>query len=227
MRARSEDSGGRPPVFGDRREAGRLLGARLAEEAFANPHVLALPRGGVPVAYEVALALTAPLDVFVARKVGAPGREELGIGAIAEGSDELVVSETARAIGLTAHQLEALANKERIELDRRVEQYRAGAPLPELAGRDVILVDDGLATGVTAEAALRALRRREPRLLVLAAPVCAPDTARRLTSVADRVVCLAAPVAFYAVGLWYEDFSQTSDAEVVDLLRCYRRGPSV
>ncbi|MDQ1479594.1 MAG: putative phosphoribosyl transferase, partial [Actinomycetota bacterium] len=119
------------------------------------------------------------------------------------------------------------ANQERVELDRRVEQYRAGAPLPELAGRDVILVDDGLATGVTAEAALRALRRREPRLLVLAAPVCAPDTAQRLTSVADRVVCLAAPAAFYAVGLWYEDFSQTSDAEVVDLLRCYRRGPSV
>jgi putative phosphoribosyl transferase len=226
MRARGDDSVGGPPLFRDRRAAGRLLGARLTEEEFTNPHVLALPRGGVPVAFEVALALQAPLDVFVARKVGAPGREELGIGAIAEGSDELVVSETARALGLTSDQLAALANEQRIELDRRVEQYRAGAPLPELAGRDVILVDDGLATGVTAEAALRALRRRDPKLLVLAAPVCAPDTARRLTVVADRVVCLAAPVAFYAVGLWYDDFSQTSDAEVVDLLRRYRRGPS-
>jgi predicted phosphoribosyltransferase len=136
------------------------------------------------------------------------------------------VSDSARALGLRSDQLEALASKQRIELDRRVEQYRVGAPLPELAGRDVILVDDGLATGVTAEAAL-ALRRREPRLLVLAAPVCAPDTARCLTAVANRVVCLTAPVAFDAVGLWYEDFSQTSDAEVVELLRCYRRGPSV
>ena len=228
MRSRRNDSGTqRRPRFRNRRAAGEALGARLAEESFTNPLVLALPRGGVPVAYEVAVALRAPLEVFVARKVGAPGREELGIGAIAEGSDELVVSETARALGLTSRQLESLASKERIELDRRVEQYRAGAPLPELAGRDVILVDDGLATGVTAEAALRALRRRKPRRLVLAAPVCAPETAGRLGAVADRVVCLAAPTAFYAVGVWYEDFSQTSDAEVVDLLRRYRRGPSV
>jgi putative phosphoribosyl transferase len=173
----------------------------------------------VPVAYEVAAALRAPLEVFVARKVGAPGHEELGIGAIAEGSDELVVTETARALGLTSQELAALAERERTELDRRVERYRGGAPLPELEGRNVILVDDGLATGVTAEAALRALRRRKPRQLVLAVPVCAPDTARRLAETGARVVCLAAPAEFYAVGLWYDDFSQTSDAEVLDLLR--------
>jgi putative phosphoribosyl transferase len=204
--------------FRNRREAGRALGVRLRQEAFADPVVLALPRGGVPVAYEVAVALRAPLEVFVARKVGAPGHEEFGIGAIAEGSDELIVTESARALGLTSSQLEALAQREQTELDRRVEHYRGGSSLPELAGRDVILVDDGLATGVTAEAALRALRGRDPGQLVLAVPVCAPDTARRLAAIAAKVVCLAAPAEFYAVGLWYEDFSQTSDAEVLDLL---------
>src|SRR5438034_1242529 len=125
--------------FRDRREAGRALAARLRQQAFADPVVLALPRGGVPVAYEVAAVLGAPLEVFVARKVGAPGHEEFGIGAIAEGSDELIVTERARALGLTSRQLAALAQRERVELERRVEHYRGGAPLPELAGRDVIL----------------------------------------------------------------------------------------
>jgi putative phosphoribosyl transferase len=204
--------------FRDRREAGRELGTRLAREPFADPVVLALPRGGVPVGYEVAIALNAPLEVFVARKVGAPGHEELGIGAIAEGSDQLVVTKMALGLGLTSRQLELLADRERAELDRRVEKYRRGAPLPDLAGRDVIHVDDGVATGVTAEAALHALREREPNQLLLAAPVCAVDTARRLAATSVRVVCLAVPAEFYAVGVWYEDFSPTSDAEVIDLL---------
>lgn len=205
--------------FHDRRDAGKALAARLGQQSFVSPVVLALPRGGVPVAFEVARALGAPLEVFVARKVGAPGHEEFGIGAIAEGSDELIVTDSARALGLTARQLAALAARERTELGRRVGHYRGGAPLPDLAGRDVILVDDGLATGVTAEAALRALRRHDPRRLVLAVPVCAPDTAHRLAEMAEEVVCLAAPSEFYAVGLWYEDFSPTTDAEVLDLLQ--------
>jgi len=204
--------------FRDRREAGQLLGARLCGEAFVDPVVLGLARGGAPVAYEVAAKLGAPLDVFIARKVGAPGHEEFGIGAIAEGSDELVVNESAQMWALTSRQLEALAARERVELERRVDRYRGGAQLPELAGRDVILVDDGLATGVSAEAAVRSLRQRSPRRVIVAAPVCAPETARRLAVIADQVVCLAAPSEFYAVGLWYEHFSATSDTEVLDLL---------
>jgi len=185
-------------AFRDRRDAGRALAARLGQESFADPVVLALPRGGVPVAYEVATALRAPVEVFVARKIGAPGHEELGIGAIAEGSDEIVVTEIAHALGLTWRELEALAARERVELERRVEHYRRGAPLPDLDGRDLILVDDGLATGGTAEAALRALRERDPAQLMLAVPVCAQDTARRLAAIAARVVCLSVPAEFYA-----------------------------
>jgi putative phosphoribosyl transferase len=204
--------------FRDRRGAGRLLAARLSQQTFTDPVVLALPRGGVPVAYEVAAALHAPLEVFVARKVGAPGHEELGVGAIAEGWDGVVVGEAASVLGLSRRELEVLAQREQVELDRRVEDYRHGDTLPELSGRDVILVDDGLATGATAEAALLALRGRHPEHLVLAVPVCAPDAAQRLRMIADQVVCLAAPAEFYAVGLWYEDFAPTSDREVLDLL---------
>jgi putative phosphoribosyl transferase len=210
--------GPRQARFRNRREAGKTLAARLGEAPFTDAVVLALPRGGVPVAYEVAVALHAPLDVFVARKVGAPGHEELGIGAIAEGSDVLIVTESAHALGLTSAELVALAERERIELRRRVADYRGDAKLGDLKGRDVILVDDGVATGVTAEAALRALRLRDPRRLVLAVPVCAPDTARRLATIAEQVVCLAAPTDFFAVGAWY-DFSPTSDTEVLELLR--------
>lgn len=208
-------------LFRDRRDAGRQLAQRLTVEPLGPltaPIVLALPRGGVPVAAEVAAALDVPLDVFVARKIGAPGREELGVGAIAEGSDDVVVSGTARALALDASEMDALAGRERVELDRRVERYRQGRQLPRLTGRDVILVDDGLATGVTAEAALRALRRHEPHRLVLAVPVCAPDTRNRLVAIADHILCLAAPPQFAAVGAWYANFDQTPDEEVAELL---------
>lgn len=204
--------------FRDRRDAGRQLAQRLQQLPRSSPLVFGLPRGGVPVAAEVAAALGAPLDVFVARKVGLPGHEELGIGAIAEGMVEPIVSEAARSVGIRPADLGALATKARRELDRRVASYRGERAVPAVAGRDVIVVDDGLATGVTAEAALRSLRSRNPNRLILAVPVCTPETARRLRGLADAVVCVEAPQQFSAVGQWYEDFSQTTDAEVVALL---------
>jgi putative phosphoribosyl transferase len=205
-------------MFRDRDDAGRQLAQRLVEEDFDDPLVLALPRGGVPVAAQVASALGAPLMAFVARKLGAPGQPELGIGAIAEGSDEVVVTPTARRLGLDDSRLSSLVEAEQAELRRRLDHYRGGAPLPDIESREVILVDDGLATGVTAEAALRALRRRGPRRLVLAIPVCAPESATRLAGIADDVVYVASPPNMHAIGAWYDDFTQTSDAEVLDLL---------
>jgi putative phosphoribosyl transferase len=204
--------------FRDRADAGQQLAERLRGASLVAPIVLGLPRGGIPVAAEVAAALGAPLEVFVARKVGTPGHEELGIGAVAEGLDEPVVSDVARQLGVSAADLRTLADLAQAEVGRRVALYRGGRRLPPLIGRDVILVDDGLATGVTAEAALRALRRWQPSRLVLAVPVCAPETAARLANVADEVVCVEAPAQFYAVGEWYQDFSQTTDEEVMDLL---------
>jgi putative phosphoribosyl transferase len=206
--------------FRDRADAGRRLAERLRSLPLplTSPVVLALPRGGVPVGAEVAAALGAPFDVFVARKVGAPGHEEYGIGAVAEGLDEPVVSGAAGRLGLSDADVRVLAERARGELDARVTRYRGGRPLLDVTGKDVVLVDDGLATGVTAEAALVALRRAGPRSLVLAVPVCAPDAAERLRSVADDVVCVHAPRAFFAVGQWYRDFTQTTDGEVLRLL---------
>jgi putative phosphoribosyl transferase len=183
-----------------------------------SPVVLGLPRGGIPVAAEVATALGAPLEVFVARKIGAPGQRELGIGAIAEGLDEPVPSEAARELGIGPDELRGLAKHAFVELARQVTLYRGERPLPALEGRHVVLVDDGLATGVTAEAALVALRAWRPGRLVLAVPVCALATGARLVRVADAVVHVETPAHFFAVGQWYEDFSQTTDAEVLELL---------
>jgi putative phosphoribosyl transferase len=205
------------PRFRDRVDAGQQLAERLPADLH-DPLVLALPRGGVPVAKEVAARLDAPLDVLVARKIGAPGHEELGIGAIAEGG-ALVGSDLVRALRVSPDEFERLAERQRGEIARRVERYRGDRPLPPLLGRDVVLVDDGLATGVTAEAALLAVRAGEPRRLVLAVPVCSPDTARRLVPPADDVVCVLAPDDLLAVGYWYDDFAQTTDEEVIELLR--------
>jgi putative phosphoribosyl transferase len=183
----------------------------------ADPVVLALPRGGVPVAYEVAAALGTSLEVFVARKVGAPRHPEYGIGAVAEG-DGVVATEAVAALGITAARFAELACDERRELERRVRRYRGSRPLPGVVGRDVVLVDDGLATGVTAEAALRALRAMHPRRLVLAAPVCSPPAAQALAALADDVVCLLIPSGFRSVGGHYRSFRQNTDDEVVELL---------
>jgi putative phosphoribosyl transferase len=204
--------------FLDRRDAGRQLAQVLMDRELRDPVVLALPRGGVPVGYEIALQLDAPLEVFVARKLGAPGHPELGIGAIAEGGTRVINEMAVQALRVTPGQLDQIVAREEAELERRVDEYRHGRPLPELGDRDVVLVDDGLATGVTAEAALVALRRRDPRRLVLAVPACAPDTAARLRGVADDVVCVISPREFHAVGLWYDAFDQTTDGEVQSLL---------
>ncbi|PSL01533.1 putative phosphoribosyl transferase [Haloactinopolyspora alba] len=205
-------------TFHDRDDAGRRLAQRLSHERFERPVVLALPRGGVPVAAHVAAALDAPLEVFVARKIGAPGQPEFGIGAIAEGGDDVVATPDADRVGVDENRLRELAVSEREELDRRVETYRGALALPELDDHDVILIDDGLATGITAEAALRSLRQRNPRRLVLAIPVCPPQSARRLARIADDVICIESHRGLGSIGSYYRDFSQISDDQVVELL---------
>lgn len=209
------------PRYVDRADAGRQLAPRVAGLRLVDPLVLALPRGGVPVAYEVARALGAPLDVFVARKVGAPGRPELGIGAVAEGSASLVVTGDAAAV-VDDEVFVALAERVRVEVERRVATYRGGRALPAIEGREVVVVDDGLATGITAEAAVTALAARSPRRLVLAVPVGAAESVRALRRLADDVVCPAVPDGFRAVGQFYDEFAPTTDEEVLDLLGAHR-----
>jgi predicted phosphoribosyltransferase len=181
--------------------------------------VLALPRGGVVVGYEVAVALGAPLDVLVARKLGSPGNPEFGFGALAPGGARYLNEDTVRLLHLSEEEIERIAEREMREMRRRAEVYRAGGPEPDVAGRTAILVDDGLATGATARAAVAAVRRCDPGALVLAVPVSAPDTAAALRREVDELVCPLVPPGFMAVGQWYADFTQTTDAEVVELLR--------
>lgn len=204
--------------FRNRDEAGRMLAERIVDQHLLDPVVLALPRGGVPVALPVAHALGAPLDVLVVRKVGAPGHAELGVGAVAEGLDEPVFSDVATRVGLTADDVRRLAVAEKDELARRVRSYRGDRPLPDVAGKDVVLIDDGLATGISAEAGIRALRTLTPRSLWFAAPVCSRQSAERLATLCDHVVHVVAPDDMHSVGEWYEDFDQTTDAEVLDIL---------
>lgn len=204
--------------FSDRREAGRHLAERLAGMGLEAPVVLALPRGGVPVAYEVARSLGAPLDVLVVRKIGAPNQPELGVGAIAEGGEPMLDARMLARIGRTPEELDETIRRERAELHRRVAAYRGGLPALGVEGRTAVVVDDGLATGSSARAALSALRARGVARLVLAVPVCARQTAELLTGEADDVVCVLAPGDFRAVGAWYDRFDQTTDEEVVELL---------
>jgi erythromycin esterase-like protein/predicted phosphoribosyltransferase len=212
--------------FRDREQAGRLLAERLSGYAGRDDVVvLGLPRGGVPVAFEIAEALDAPLDVFLVRKLGVPGHQEYALGAIASGGVRVLDESLIERLGLPAEWIEAIDAKERRELDRRERAYRGERPPPDVAGRTVILVDDGLATGSTMLAALHAIRADEPAHVVVAVPVADPGVCDALRSVADEVVCLLTPQPLQAVGAWYENFEQTADGEVRDLLERARRAP--
>jgi predicted phosphoribosyltransferase len=208
-----------PRVYRDRTEAGRVLAERLGTYA-DRPEVivLALPRGGVPVGYEVARALHAPLDVFIVRKLGVPGHEELAMGAVATGGVRVLNDQVVRGLGIPDSVIDAVASWELEELRRRERLYRGDRPPPDVRGKTVILVDDGLATGSTMLAAVRALRQQQPARIVVAVPIAAPDTCELLRAEVDDVVCAVTPEPFYAVGLWYRDFSQTTDEEVRELL---------
>src|SRR5213080_4206273 len=206
-------------AFPDRIEAGRLLAEELEKYADRDDViVLGLPRGGVPVANEVAKHLHAPLDVFIVRKLGVPGFEELAAGAIASGGVRVLNEDVMRAIPHADQAIEAVTTRETAELARREQTYREGRPAPDLRDRIVILVDDGLATGATMRAAVKALRQRGAAKIVVAVPVGPPDTCREFEDEADEVVCASEPEFFQAVGQYYEDFSQTSDDEVRELL---------
>lgn len=206
-------------AFANRTEAGRLLAEKLIKYADRDDViVLGLPRGGVPVAYEVAKRLGAPLDVFIVRKLGVPGFEELAAGAIASGGVRVLNEDVMRAIPHADEAIEAVTTRETAELKRREHEYRDGRPAPELRDRVVILIDDGLATGATMRAAVKALRQSGATKIVVAVPVGPPDTCREIEQEADETICLSTPEFFQAVGQYYEDFSQTSDDDVRELL---------
>jgi predicted phosphoribosyltransferase len=205
-------------VFEDRRQAGRELAARLARLSAERPIVLALPRGGVPVAVEVARVLGAPLELLTVRKLGAPRNPELAVGALAEDGTVVINPATARRVGLTEARLEKIVDREAAELRRRVERFRAHRAPVEVKDRTVILVDDGFATGLSDLAAVRCLRRRSPRWLVVAAPVGSREAIAELEEEADEVVSVLVPRELRGVGQWYEDFSPVSDEQVLGLL---------
>ena len=211
--------------FVNRREAGEELATNLT--AYANRPdvlVLALPRGGVPVGFAVALALHVPLDVFLVRKLGVPGHEELAMGAVASGGVRVLNSDVVELLQIPASIIDTIAGRELQEIERRERLYRARRPAVEVQGRTLILVDDGLATGATMRAAVTALRQRRPARVVVAVPTAAPETCADLRTEVDEVVCACTPEPFYAVGLWYDDFTQVSDEEVRDLLAAAARG---
>ena len=209
-----------PPIpFRDREEAGRRLSRKLAAYA-GKPDVivLALPRGGVPVGYEVARAIGAPLDVFVVRKLGVPGHEELAMGAIASGNVRVLNDDVVRALRIPPDVIARVAAEEQIELERREQLYRGGRPAADVRGRTAILVDDGLATGASMSAAVAALRQLRPKRIVVAVPVAAVSACEAFRRLVDEVVCAMTPESFQAVGIWYNDFSQTTDDEVRALM---------
>jgi len=206
--------------FRNRVEAGRLLAKRLmAYQNHPNALVLALPRGGVPVGFEVAKALQLPLDVFLVRKLGVPGHEELAMGAIASNSEPIFQPNILRQLDLPISTIEQVVSRQQLELQRRENLFRADRPPLDLAGKDLIVVDDGLATGSTMLAALQAIRQQIPARIITAIPVASKDALKLISYLSDEVICLLSPEMFYSVGIWYEDFQQTEDREVIDLLQ--------
>jgi len=205
--------------FIDRCEAGMVL-AKLLKEYANQAHVivLALPRGGVPVGYEVATALSVPLDIFIVRKLGVPGDEELAMGAIATGGTIVFNESLMQQLNLEQTLIDSVLETEQKELERRELLYRGNRPYPYLSGKTIILVDDGIATGATMLAAIKALRQHKPASMIIAAPVAAPSAYDDLKTLVDKIICPLKPTHFNAVGLWYEQFPQTSDDEVIELL---------
>ena len=206
-------------LFEDRGDAGRRLAERLKPYADEHPVVFALPRGGVPVGFEISRALDAPLEVIVARKLGAPGQPEFGIGAVAPGGVRVLNERAVQGLGIPEDYLEWVSDQESAEAERRLRLFRGDRPYPDLETRTAILVDDGLATGVTARAALLALNRLNPCRLILAVPVCAPQTAELLRPETDDLICLLVPAELEAIGLYYQNFEQVPDEEVIRLLK--------
>jgi predicted phosphoribosyltransferase len=206
--------------FKDRRQAGQLLAKQLANYA-NNPDILilALPRGGVPVAFEIAKKLNLPLDVYIVRKLGAPEHEELAVGAIASDNTVVFNHDILHSLSLDASQLHAVIEKERHELERRNKLYRKQAPFPDIMGKTIIMVDDGIATGATLRAAVAAIKKSNPAKIIIAVPVGAPDTCEALKEEVDQLVCILSPQPLYSVGAWYETFPQTTDEEVIHLLQ--------
>lgn len=223
MNASFNEWNGTSVVFRDRRSAGLQLANELRRQVYSQPIVLALPRGGVPVAYEVARALDAPLDVWIVRKVGVPWHPELGVGAVAEGGYLYLSKDMSSSLGLSEEDLRGTIRKERAEVERRVKAFRGDHPAPKLSGCTVFLIDDGIATGGTMRAAIRSIRAEKPKRIVLAVPVAPPDTIEELAPEVDEVVCLITPASMSAIGFWYEDFRQVSSEDVVELLERRRR----
>ncbi|HET6823454.1 MAG TPA: phosphoribosyltransferase [Anaerolineales bacterium] len=201
--------------FKDRRDAGKKLAQKLsAYSGKPDILVLALPRGGVPVAYEVALALSAPLDVFIVRKLGLPGREELAMGAVASGGVRVLNGDIVRMLSIPEEVINIVVKRELRELQRREELYRGNRPTPEVRERTILLIDDGLATGASMRAAIAGLRAQNPARIVVAVPAAAPEACEAFQAEVDEIVCAITPEPFYGVGRWYEDFSQVTDEEV-------------
>jgi len=209
-------------MFSDRRDAGRQLAKLVGHLAGPETIVLGLPRGGVPVAAEVARALAAPMDVIVVRKLGVPGHDELAMGAIGEGGVKVLHPQVVGPLGITPDEIRAVERRESVELERRVEAFRGGGPAPDIAGRQVVIVDDGIATGSTIRAACQVARAQGAARVVIAVPVAPDGWERRMSDVADELICVASPRRFGAIGAFYRDFRQTSDDEVTALLATAR-----